>query len=134
MSTDESPDEHDPFFAHFHREPLPGAGVRIILITEQPEESARSIIAPIVESLSAAGRPVESCIIRFERGKTRLGQALENGVADGGPPLVLITTALEPWAPAPLQPPLAAIGPCAPLPGRGAPGAAGRGLRGGARP
>src|SRR4051794_28665740 len=112
MSTDESLDEHDPFFAHFHREPLPGAGVRIILITEQPEESARLIVASVASALESAGRPVESRIITFDRDKMRLGQALEVAVADRVPPLVLVTTAIEPWSPAHLNPLLAAIDEC----------------------
>ena len=35
MSTDESIDEQDPFYAHFHREPLPGAGVRMLVAMER---------------------------------------------------------------------------------------------------
>ena len=129
MSTDEPFDEHDPFYAHFHREPLPGAGVRIILITEQPEETARSIIAPVVDALSAAGRPVETRVITFERGKTRLGQALEGALEGRLPPLVLVTTAVEPWSPAHLEPLLAAIDLCDHVTGRRALGLARRVLR-----
>ena len=72
----ERPEEtgDDPFLAHFHREPLPGGGVRIILVTEQPEEAAASNLAPIVAWLEAAGRPVEMRIVVFDRRTGRLGR------------------------------------------------------------
>src|SRR3954452_23590448 len=97
MSTDEAFDEHDPFVAHFRREPLPGAGVRIILVSELPEESARPAIEPIVEALAGAGRHVETRFIAFERGKMRLGESIEGALEGSLPPLVLLTTAVEPW-------------------------------------
>src|SRR4051794_27177293 len=109
MSTDEPFAEDDPFFAHFHREPLPAAGVRIILITERPEESARAIVGSVAEAVAAAGRPLETRVITYERGRTRLGQAIEGALEGDVPPLVLVTTAIEPLSPAHLEPLFAAI-------------------------
>src|SRR4051794_29816904 len=129
MSTDESFDEHDPFYAHFHREPLPGAGVRIVLITELSEESARPVVAPIADALAAAGREVQTRVVAFEKGKTRLGQALEGALEGPLPPLILVTTAVEPWSPAHLDPLLAAIDLCDHVTGRRPQGLARRVLR-----
>jgi hypothetical protein len=129
MSTDESFDEHDPFFAHFHREPLPDAGVRIILITELPEESARLIVASVEEAMAAAGRPVETRVIAYEQGKTRLGQAMGTALEGRVPPLALVTTAIGPLSPAHLEPLFAAIDLSDHVTGRRPLGPAGRFVR-----
>ena len=49
----------DPFAAHFQRDPLPDAGIRIILLTDLPPERAEAIIAPLADLIAALGRPVE---------------------------------------------------------------------------
>src|SRR3954471_7723460 len=129
MSTDEAFDEHDPFYAHFHRQPLPGAGVRIVQITELSEVSARPVIAPIADALAAAGREVQTRVVAFEKGKTRLGKALEDALDGHLPPLVLVTTAVEPLSPAHVEPLLAAIDFCDHVTGRRPLGLARRVLR-----
>ena len=48
MTTSEELD--DPFSAHFKRDPLPGAGIRIVLLTKLPHEQAEAVIAPLVET------------------------------------------------------------------------------------
>ena len=40
MSDDEAVDDDDLSCAHFQRDPLPEAGIRIILLTDLPEDSA----------------------------------------------------------------------------------------------
>ncbi len=46
MTTSE---EQDPFSAHFKRDPLPGAGIRIVMLTKLPYEQAEAVIAPLSE-------------------------------------------------------------------------------------
>ena len=57
MGAEETLDENDPYAAHMRRNPLPGAGIRIIFLTGLSADSAQRIIAPIVAWLQAAGRP-----------------------------------------------------------------------------
>ena len=57
MSAEETLDENDRYAAHMRRNPLPGAGIRIILLTELAADSAARIIEPIVAWLQALGRP-----------------------------------------------------------------------------
>ncbi len=61
MSTTEEID--DPYLQHFHRDPLPDAGIRIILLTELPLERAEAIIAPLAGQIEVMGRPVESRVV-----------------------------------------------------------------------
>ena len=86
----------DPYLAHFHRDPLPGGGVRIILVTEQPEETAASHLAPLVAWLEAAGRPSETRTVVFDRRTGRLDASIRQALQGTEHPLVLITTAVEP--------------------------------------
>src|SRR4051794_7102549 len=109
MSADESHDENDPFAAHFHREPLLGAGVRVIHITELPEDSARTVIAPLDLWFRSSGPAIEIRVIRVDRATLRLGEALETALDGASLPLVLITTAVEPWTRAHLEPLLHSI-------------------------
>ena len=75
MSADESHDENDPFAAHFHREPLPEAGVRVIQITELPEDAAQAVVAPLDLWFRSSGRAIEIRVIRVDRAMARLGEA-----------------------------------------------------------
>ncbi len=36
----------DPFLRHFRRDPLPDAGIRIVLLTDLPPDRAEEVIAP----------------------------------------------------------------------------------------
>ena len=66
MTTSEEFD--DPFLRHFQRDPLPDAGIRIILLTDLPADRAETIIAPLADHLRAMERVVETRIV--SRSKT----------------------------------------------------------------
>jgi hypothetical protein len=60
-----------------HRDPIPNAGIRIILLTELPIEHAKPIVKSIADRIEALGRPVESRIIPVAG--VSLGTALSQG-------------------------------------------------------
>src|SRR4051812_28313247 len=107
MSVGEPEDLNDPFIAHFHREPVSGGGIRVILLTEQPAEAATACVAPLIASLEASGRTVELRVVPIERSAPRLNEAIEGALEDATLPLVLLTTAVEAWTPAHVEPLLA---------------------------
>ena len=109
MTTSEEFD--DPFLRHFQRDPLPDAGIRIILLTDLPPDRAEAVIAPLVECTRGHGaggrRPASS------RSRRRASAARStSGLAGRDLPLVLVTTADEPWTEAHLEPLLEAIDHC----------------------
>ena len=53
----------DPFEDHLRREPLPNAGIRIILLSDLSSANASSVIAALADQLAEMGRPVECCVI-----------------------------------------------------------------------
>ena len=118
MSAEETLDENDPYAAHMRRNPLPGAGIRIIFLTELPADSAERILAPIVAWLQAAGRPVAARTVILDGRTARLNDAVRAALDDLSHPLVLITTAVQPWSPAHLEPLLEAIDRCDHVVGR----------------
>src|SRR5271168_4136819 len=95
---------------HFHRDPLPNAGIRIILLTELSPDRAEAIVASLADGIAAMGRPVESRIVPVAG--TDLGSALSHGLEGAHLPLVLVTTAEEPWTEAHLAPLLKSIDHC----------------------
>jgi hypothetical protein len=100
----------DPFSRHFRRDPLPDAGIRVVLLTDLPTDRAEAVIAPLVDDLRSMNREVETRIVPIEgRG---LGAALTVGLTGAHLPLVLVTTAEEPWTEAHLKPLLNAIDKC----------------------
>jgi hypothetical protein len=107
--TDSDPAD-DPFAAHLKRDPLPGAGIRIIAITDLPAESAERIVASITESIGAMGRAFECSIVSPT--PHGLGVAFELALRGACLPLVLVTTATEPWTAGHLEPLLQAIDKC----------------------
>ena len=100
----------DPFVEHLRRDPLPDAGIRIILLTELPLDAAENIVARLADMVEALGRPVERTVV--VPGDDGLGPALERGLEGATLPLVLVTTAEEPWSKDHLQPLLDAINQC----------------------
>ncbi len=105
MTTSEDTD--DPFSAHFKRDPLPGAGIRIVILTELPSEHAEAVIAPLLRRIAELGRPVEQRIISVA--DHDLAEALRRGLEEAHMPLVLVTTAVEPWTADHLDPLVEAI-------------------------
>src|SRR5262249_8239002 len=63
--------------------------------------------APLIDHLAAMGRAVEHRVVPVDG--VDLGVALSSGLEDAHLPLVLVTTAREPWTPAHLEPLLKAI-------------------------
>jgi hypothetical protein len=114
MTTSEAID--DPFASHIRRDPLPDAGIRIILFTDLPRNDADAVIAPLIEHIKAIGRPVEHRILDVEG--SDLSSSLCRGLDSASFPLVLVTTASEPWTAAHLEPLLKAIDYCDHVVGR----------------
>jgi hypothetical protein len=108
MTTSEAID--DPFASHIRRDPLPGAGIRIILLTDLPRADAEAVIAPLIDHIQAIGRPVEQCILQLQG--SGLDRLFRQGLNGASLPLVLVTTATEPWTIAHLEPLLKAIDHC----------------------
>ena len=102
-----SEDTDDPFAAHFKRDPLPGAGIRLVFLTELPSEQAEAVIAPLSRRIAELGRPVEQRIISVA--DLDLAEAFRRGFEDAQMPLVLVTTAVKPWSAEHLEPLLEAI-------------------------
>ena len=109
MTTTEVSD--DPFAEHQRRDPLPNAGIRIVMLTDSPGETATGVIEPLAELIARLGRPVEHRIVLVSR-ELGMGQALHRGLKGAHLPLVLVTTACEPWTKAHLDPLLEAIDGC----------------------
>jgi hypothetical protein len=105
MTTSEEPD--DAFSAHFERDPLPGAGIRIVILTKLPYEQAEAVIAPLSQRIAELGRPVEHRIIAVA--DLGLAEAFRRGFEDAHMPLVLVTTAVQPWTADHVDPLLEAI-------------------------
>jgi hypothetical protein len=118
MSTGSVIDEHDPYAAHFHREPLPGAAVRVILITSQNGDSAEAVLAPLTSAIAGAGRVVETRTVQFDQKTSCLRDVYETALQEPTSPLVLVTTATEPWSAAHLEPLLNTIDICDHVVGR----------------
>jgi hypothetical protein len=107
MATPPPPDDVDPFEAYLHREPMSGAGVRVVVLAQSEGAEPAAIAEGIVKLLRARGRATESVVASI--GARGLGSALERGLAGQSLPLVLVTSATEPWTDAHLKPLLAAI-------------------------
>ena len=123
MTTSEEFD--DPFLRHFQRDPLPDAGIRIILLTDLPADRAEAIIAPLAESSGLDGPDGRDHASSGSKGQG-LDLALSRRLAGAQLPLVLVTTAEEPWTEAHLKPLLEAIDHCDHVIGRRPAGAWGQ--------
>jgi hypothetical protein len=128
MSANETVDD-DPYLAHFHRDPLPGAGVLIVLLSEQAEDSASSLLAQAIAWIEEAKRPVEVRLAALDPRSERLGELLARALEGTSQPLVLVTTPLEPLTGAHLEPLFKAIDLCDHVTGRRPASTAGRILR-----
>ena len=105
MTTTEELD--DPLSIHFRRDPLPDAGIRVVLLTDSSAETAAADHRAPGRADRGAGRAVEERVISVdERG---LAEALRRGLEGASLPLVLVTTAIEPWTADHLEPLLKAI-------------------------
>ena len=90
---------------------MPDAGIRIILLTDHCRRNLpKAIVCSLADLIAASGRPVERCVVSV--GDDGLGRALERGLQGATLPLVLVTTAEEPWTKDHLEPLLEAINQC----------------------
>src|SRR5258707_3887609 len=109
-------DFFDPFEAHLRRDPLPGAAVRVIVLAPDDGPAAGRVARSLEELIAQRGRQVDSVVVSGAgRG---LNDALALGLEGAVAPLVLVTTAGEPWTAAHLDPLLDAINHCDHVVGR----------------
>ena len=106
----------DPYEAHFHRDPLPGAAVRVVAIAEGDAGRAQAVAQALVDLLARRGRAAESVVV--EANATGWGRALERGLEGSSCPVAIVTSAIEPPSDAHLDPLLAAIDHCDHVVGR----------------
>src|SRR3954452_12586529 len=100
----------DPFEAHFHREPLPGAGIKVIVLCDGQGTRSDEVARSLEDLILARGRDVETVVIPVAgRGFNR---ALQIGLEGATAPLVLITSARAPWSSGHLDPLLTSIDHC----------------------
>src|SRR3954447_10895158 len=92
----------DPYEAHFHRDPLPGAAVRVVAIAEGDAGRGPAAAQALVNLLARPGRGAESVVVEADaRGWCR---ALESGLEGASYPVVVVTSAIEPPSDAHLAP------------------------------
>jgi hypothetical protein len=101
----------DPFEAHFRREPMAGAAVRVVVLAGDVEEAAARVAGPLETLIAQRGRAAESVVLSPDR-EYGWDAALAAGLEGATAPLVLVTTATRPWTSAHLDPLLAAIDHC----------------------
>jgi hypothetical protein len=99
----------DPMEAHFRRDPLPKAGARVVAFGAGELGVAERVASGLAELLGKRGRVAETVVCDATEG---YGRGLEHGLETAVLPLVLVTTAIEPWTAAHLDPLLAAIEHC----------------------
>ncbi len=117
----------DPFLRYIQRDPLPGAGVRVIRLAKVLTELDEAILAPLVAELKALGREVETRTVTTEG--IAHSDALRLGLEGATEPLALVTTADEPWTAEHLGPLIEAIDHCDHVIGRRPPENGNRWLR-----
>src|SRR4051812_16901087 len=100
----------DPFELHARREPLPGAAVRVVVIDTRGDDTAAKVAESIVALLRQRGRVVESAVLEARSGG--MASSLETVLISTTAPLVIMTTASQPWTESHLDPLLKAIDQC----------------------
>ncbi len=124
MTQPVSPPE-DPYEAHFHREPMPGAGILVLAFDAGRPDRAEGIAEDLVALIRGRKRPAEWRVLPTSA-DAGLGPTIDAAVSEASAPLVLITTAIEPWLPGHLDPLLEAIDKCDHVVGRRPASVAGR--------
>src|SRR5579864_5232028 len=105
----ESEEYVDPFEAHAKREPMAGAGVRVVVLALGELPQAESVADALVKRLAGRSRKAESRVVAVG---SDWGKALAAGIEGATLPLVLVTTATEPWTDQHLAPLLESIDRC----------------------
>lgn len=89
------------------RDPLPDAAVRVVMMAPGGAEKAEEIGEGIVRLLGQRGRKASMIVVRPDVHGWNV--ALDQAMAEGDEPLVLVSTATTPWAAGHLDPILKAI-------------------------
>jgi hypothetical protein len=107
MSTPDD-DELDPLDAHFYREPLPQAAVRVVVLGSAGQSHlVEHALAALLQERGRACR-----IVPAEVGDEGIGRAVEGALRGAAEPLLIVTDDCAPWTSAHLDPLLAAIERC----------------------
>lgn len=96
-----------PLDAAALREPLPGAAVRVVVMATRETPDPDAIGQGLLDLIRAKGREADAYVVWVDQ--NGWDQALEQGLAGGSEPVVLVTSAVQPWTAAHLDPLLAAI-------------------------
>jgi len=111
-----SQDELDPFDDHFRRDPLPDAAVLVVVLPrDEGPHRAREAAEALSDLLARCGRQAVAAEAAIPGG---WGQTLESSLLGASAPLILVTSAEEPWTPGHLGPLLEAIDRCDHVVGR----------------
>ncbi len=111
----ESEEFIDPLDAHTKRDPLPGAGIRVIVLALQGRDKAEAVADGLKVLVESRGRMTETRIVEVADGWNR---AIETGLEGAALPLVLITFAEDSWTAEHLDPLLKTIDACDHVVGR----------------
>jgi len=109
MTEPEPFDPLDPFAVHFHREPMDGRGVALVLLSDAVEGPDESALAPCADWLREQKRAVETRVIAVDRAAPRLGERIGEALASLDQPIIAFFSAAEPPTPEHLKPLLKAI-------------------------
>ena len=103
----------DPFYERIRRDPIPpDSGIHAVILAKSAEDSetARNIAVSLAKLTENSGRPFEVKVVHY--GEIGLAEAMRQGHENAVHPLVLITTAIQPWTTEHLDPMLKAIDVC----------------------
>jgi hypothetical protein len=106
----EHPAEDDwihPLDAAARREPLARGGVRVIVMATADTPDPDAIGQGLLDLLARRKREADAFVVRADA--VGWARALEQGLADGMHPIVLVTSAAAPWTAGHLDPLLSAI-------------------------
>ncbi len=106
----------DPYEAHLHRDPLPGAAVRVVVIAEGDTDRSQAVAHALVDLLAGRGRVAESVVVDVKG--LGSGPALEKGLEGSTCPVAIVTTAVEPLSDSHVEPLLVALDHCDHVVGR----------------
>jgi hypothetical protein len=95
-----------PLDAIAQRDPLTNAAVRVIALHLDQESNAEAVGRGLVKLVQQRGREADLVVASVQ---PSWSQAIQNGLAGGSQPIVIVTSAIKAWSLAHLDPLLAAI-------------------------
>ena len=96
-----------PLDAAAKRNPIPNGDILVIVMAAKDGPEPEAVGQGLLDLLKARERKADAFVVRPDA--IGWSKALEDGLADGSQPIVLVTTATEPWKAAHLEPLLKAI-------------------------